>query len=119
IRFFNNVFRHLKNIPSKEEVKFNFSEGIKLALTGVITTILLTCDRFVINHLKIPVELKGTFQLADYLGMAVYMVFTTVIFYFYSKWIQKIRDDKHFANKYLTYCGYSIFLSPIILLIIY
>lgn len=117
--FFKKIFKNLNKIPSKQDIKFNFSEGIKLALTGIITTIFITFDRFIINKLEIPLEIKGSFQLADYIGMAIYMMATTIIFYFYPQWIQKIREDAFFSKKYLKNCIRLVLLSPFIILLIY
>jgi O-antigen/teichoic acid export membrane protein len=116
--FFNRVFLRLGIIPTMKDVKFNIYEGIKLALIGLSTTILLTIDRLIINKLEIPLKLKGSFQLADSVGMAIYMVATTIIFYYYPSWIHKLRGDKLFIKRYLNNCFYIILCIPFILIII-
>lgn len=118
-KFFTKVFLNLTSIPSKESVKFNLYEGMKLAITGGISTILLTCDRFIINQIDIPIETKGSVQLADYVGMAVYMIATTIIFYFYPSWVKRIREDYSFCNLYLKYCTYIVLSTPILIIVVF
>lgn len=119
VAFFKRVLRNLLSTPNRKDLLFNFTEGIKLALTGVVTTIFLTFDRFIINKLDIPLEIKGSYQLADYVGMAIYMVATTIIFYFYPRWISLIREDESFSQYYLKRCTIILLLAPIIIAVVY
>ena len=104
-----NIFGRI----SKEQLIFNLSEGIKLAITGFITTFLLTADRVIINHKDYPIEVKGTYQLADYFGVSFYMFVTTIFFYFYPKWIERIRNEMLFRKKMIEYVGNSMYIVPL------
>ena len=94
--FFKKIFANIFKCPNISEIKYNLGEGAKLALMGAFTTVLLTADRFVLTHTDVSLAIKGSYQLADYAGMATYMVITTVIFYFYPKWIERLRNEEHF-----------------------
>lgn len=117
--FFIKIFKRLLYVPEKAQVLYNFYEGVKLATTGIIITILLTADRFVINKLDFSLSIKGSYQLAEYVSMAIYMIITTIIFYFYPKWIERIRNCNNFRKKYLKYLIISFFVAPFLLGIIY
>ncbi len=116
---YKRIFLNLLSLPQKNIIQFNLSEGIKLATTGIVTTILITSDRFIFNKINVSLEIKGSYQLADYVGMAVYMVFTTIIFYYTPKWIERIRNDHIFSRKYLNNCLKFYFIIPLLLLIVY
>ncbi len=119
LSFFLKIFRSFFHWPKKEQVLFNFSEGIKLAATGIIVTALLTADRFVINKQDIALPLKGSYQLADNTGMAIYMVLTSVIFYFFPKWIENMRKEMAFRKKFYITVKKSLFVLPILIGLIY
>lgn len=115
--FFKKIIKNLCKFPSKSDLTYNLQEGFKLAITGLLTTILLTSDRLLINLMDIPVNLKGSYQLADYLGTAFYMIFTTLFFYFYPKWIENIRHNTlNFRKIFLKKIKTSLTLVPFILL---
>jgi O-antigen/teichoic acid export membrane protein len=78
------------------------SDGLKLAFLGGVTTVFLTLDRLLISNFNIDLSLKGTYQLADYVGMAIYMVITTVLFYYYPILIKKLRESLSFRNYFIT-----------------
>lgn len=118
-KVFLSVLKNLSYIAPKKEVAFNFSEGIKLALTGLITTILLTSDRIVITQKIIPLELKGVYQLSDYISMAIYMVLTTVLFYYYPSLIERIRESEKFRINFYRKLRIIIYLIPLLVVIIF
>ncbi|WP_121667573.1 polysaccharide biosynthesis protein [Mesonia aquimarina] len=97
--FFKNIIKNILKKPKKNTLLFSISEGVKLALIGGFTTLVLTSDRFVINRIDAPLELKGSYQLADYVGMAIYIGITTVVFYFYPQYIERIRNDINFRKR--------------------
>jgi O-antigen/teichoic acid export membrane protein len=74
------------------------TDGLKLAFLGGISTVFLTLDRVLISNSDINLTLKGSYQLADYFGMAVYMILTTVIFYYYPNLIKKLREQSYFRK---------------------
>ncbi|NRF39197.1 lipopolysaccharide biosynthesis protein [Pedobacter foliorum] len=119
IRFFTKIFKEIFIFPRKELLIYNIKEGVKLAATGFVATILLTADRFVINRLNISLEAKGSYQLADYCGTAYYLIVTTVVFYFYPKIIAKLRTDINFRKTYLRYLKYAIASIPVILILVF
>lgn len=119
IEFFKLVSKGLIRMPKKSDIIFNFSEGIKLALAGFVTTIFVTSDRFIVNSLNLETNIKGSYQLADYCGMAVYMISTTIVFYYYPKWINEIRNSPSFRQKYLKIIGLLYILYPFILFLFY
>ncbi len=108
--FFKRIYKDLFKIPRKEDVKFNLTEGIKLSIIGFINTILLTSDRLILNRLDFELSEKGVYQLADYFGMAIYMLFTTVFFYFYPKLISRIRQDKKFQQLIIKRLKITVFI---------
>lgn len=118
-KFFSRIFKNILVLPEKQQVIYNLSEGAKLAATGLVTTILLTSDRFIINNLSISLQMKGAYQLADYVGTAYYMFFTTIIFYYYPQLISRLRVDKIFRNTYLKYLKVCGTMIPVLLIIIY
>jgi O-antigen/teichoic acid export membrane protein len=118
-KVFSSIMKNLMYIPSKENIIFNFSQGIKLAITSIITTFLLSSDRIVLTQREVPLELKGTYQLSDYISMAVYMVFTTVLFYYYPQLIQRIRENEKFRIVFYRKLQKSLFLLPLFLGIIF
>ena len=117
--FFANVFKNFASIQSKDAILFNLKEGVKLAITGFFTTILLTSDRLIINKMNISVEIKGSYQLADYVGTAFYMFVTTITFYFYPKWIENIRNNNQFRKSFISYIKKSMFLIPFVLILLF
>ncbi len=117
--FFTKVLRNIFVLQPKHDIVFNLKEGLKLAVAGFITTILLTSDRLIINKMDIPIEIKGSYQLADYAGTAFYMFVTTIFFYFYPKWIQNIREDNMFRKIFIANIKKSMVLIPVILMIIF
>ena len=117
---FKKIMKKLHKFPSRLDLIYNLKEGIKLAVAGLFTTILLTSDRFLINQLDVPVKLKGSYQLADYVGTAFYMIITTFSFYYQPKLIEKIRTDKlKFRKTYVNYIKKSFILVPFFLLLIH
>jgi O-antigen/teichoic acid export membrane protein len=117
--FFIKIFKNIFVLPKKQQLIFSLSEGAKLAATGLVTTILLTSDRFIVNNLSIELQMKGAYQLADYVGTAYYMFFTTIIFYYYPQLISRLRDDKIFRKTYLKYLKIAGTTVPVLLGIIY
>jgi hypothetical protein len=117
--YFLSIFKNIFILPEREQLIYNLKEGIKLALTGLITTLLLTSDRFIVNKLPMNLEIKGSYQLADYAGTAYYLFFTTVIFYYYPKLITKLRSDVNFRVIYLKYMKIACLCVPVILFVIY
>ena len=117
--FFIQIVKGSFKKISIEQLKFNLSEGVKLAITGIITTFLLTTDRIVISHKDYPIEVKGTYQLADYFGTSFYMFVTTIFFYYYPKWIEKIRNDTSFRKKMMEYVKKTMYLPPLFALIFF
>lgn len=117
--FFVKIFRNITNLHPKKEILFNLKEGAKLAISGLLITILLTSDRFIINKMNIPIEIKGSYQLADYVGTAFYMLFTTVFFYFFPRWIERIRTDLFFRKKFIKLIRISLISIPFCLIISY
>lgn len=117
--FFFKVIRQLFFISKKKKLVSNLKEGIKLASAGFLTTILLTADRFVINRLDFDLSVKGSYQLADYVGAAYYLGVTTIIFYFYPKLITKLREDNGFRKIYINYIKLSAKVFPIIIILTY
>lgn len=118
-KFYLQIFARFFEKPDKAQFVYNVSEGIKLALTGFIATVFLTADRFIINKMDISLGLKGSYQLADFVGSAYYMVITTIIFYFYPKIIAKLRENAQFKKQYLSYISRAIRFSPLIILLVY
>ncbi len=119
IKFFNEIFKSIHIFPSVKTLKFNITEGVKLALSSIISTIYLTSDRFIVNKIDIDIEFKGSLQLSDYFGTAIYILITTIIFYFYPKLIAKVRESSEFRNKLLSYISYTPFYIIIILVFSY
>lgn len=114
-RFYVRIFARFLKKPSKEQITFNITQGIKLAVTGFIATLFLTSDRFIINKMHVPLDFKGSYQLADFVGSAYYLIITTIIFYFYPKLIARIRDDENFKKLYIGYIGKGLKISPLII----
>lgn len=114
-RFYVRIFARFLKKPSKEQITFNITQGIKLAVTGFIATLFLTSDRFIINKMQVPLDFKGSYQLADFVGSAYYLIITTIIFYFYPKLIARIRDDENFKKLYIGYIGKGLKISPLII----
>lgn len=110
--FFTRIFRNLFFLSSRKEILYNLKEGSKLAIAGLSTTILLTSDRFLVNKINIPLEMKGSYQLADYVGTALYMCITTIVFYFYPKWIENIRNNEIFRRKFVRFIKLSLIGIP-------
>lgn len=119
VKFFVGVFKNMLTMHPKSELIFNLSEGSKLALTGLVTTVLLTSDRLVINQMSIPVEMKGSYQLADYAGTALYMFCTTIVFYFYPKWIENLRINSIFRMNFIRLMKIGLFGIPVCLVVVF
>lgn len=118
-KFYVQIFRYFLTKPDRGALVFNLKEGVKLAVTNVIATFLLTSDRFIVNKLNIGLDLKGSYQLADFVGSAYYMVITTIIFYFYPKLIAKLRNEDNFQKKYVGYILKGLKISPFVIAFIY
>ena len=119
LNFYKNIIKKLKNIPSKIQIISHLKEGLKLALSGVLATILLTSDRFIINNINSNIELKGAYQLADFIGTGYYLVLTTIVFYFYPTIIKKLRNEISFRDQYIKYLLLSICVLPIMLVLVF
>lgn len=111
-KYFWLIIKQVFRKVTKDQLKFNLLEGIKLAFTGLITTFLLTADRIIVNNKDYLIEVKGTYQLADYFGTAFYMFITTIFFYYYPKWIERIRNDVSFRKSMITYIRKAIYIAP-------
>lgn len=114
-KVFIPILKNISYIAPKKEFIFNFSEGIKLAITGVITTLLLTSDRIIVAQKDISLELKGIYQLSDYISMAIYMVITTVLFYYYPFLIQSIRENAEFRINLYNKIRNTLYILPVLL----
>jgi O-antigen/teichoic acid export membrane protein len=100
-----------------KQVKYVLNQGIRLAILGATTTFLLTFDRIIISYLDLSLEIKGTYQLADYFGKAVYMIGTTILFYYYPTLLELLRKDHNFRLKYFWYVKLAFLaIVPITLL---
>lgn len=117
--FFFKIVQQLFVISKKDKLISNLKEGIKLASAGFLTTILLTADRFVINRLDFALGVKGSYQLADYVGAAFYLGVTTIIFYFYPKLITRLRENADFRKVYINYIKLSAKIFPVIIILTY
>ena len=102
-----------KNIFSKPDLEFflkNMKEGLKLAVVGVISTVFTTGDRFFINKLDLDLELKGTYQFADNIGMVIYVGLSSVVFYYTPTWIERVRNDERFVRILNRYSNIGLLL---------
>ena len=117
--FFRTILKRICLIPSKINLVFNLTEGIKLAAFGAITTLLLSIDRFIIENLNIVNEIKGSYQLADFISMGIFVLITTVSFYYTPAWIEKIRNEKIFRELFFKRVKISFVFFPFLILVIY
>ena len=117
--FFATILKRICLIPSKINLIFNLTEGIKLAAFGIIITLLLSTDRFIIENLNIVNETKGSYQLADFISMGIFVLITTVSFYYYPAWIERIRNEKNFRELFFKRVKISFVFFPLLILVIY
>ena len=117
--FFATILKRICLIPSKINLIFNLTEGIKLAAFGIIITLLLSTDRFIIENLNIVNETKGSYQLADFISMGIFVLITTVSFYYYPAWIERIRNEKNFRELFFKRVKISFVFFPLFILVIY
>jgi len=117
--FFITILKRICLIPSKINLVFNLTEGIKLATFGAIITLLLSIDRFIIENLNIVNEIKGSYQLADFISMGIFVLITTVSFYYTPTWIEKIRNEKIFRELFFKRVKISFVFFPLLILVIY
>lgn len=110
--FINALFKF-----NSQEIRRSLLEGVKLGLTGILTTILLTYDRLIINSLNINPDVKGSYQLADNFGTAFYIVFTTIIFFYYPRWIEKLRENPEFRITFTQNIKKVVAFIPFVLMI--
>lgn len=87
---------------SISNLKWLFKEGANLSIVSVIITLYLTVDRLLFTNSSFSENIKGSYQLADYFGMALYMLLTTILFYYYPKLIAKLREDFKFRSNYIS-----------------
>ncbi len=99
ICYFIDAYKMLNTIR-KRFLTLNFDllkklivEGVKLIGIGIITTILLTFDRLILNELDLQKDILGNYQVADFFGKAFYMIATTVLFYYYPKMIYRLQNE--------------------------
>jgi len=117
--FFLIIIKNIKSIPAKINILFNLKQGLKLATFGVISTILLTSDRIIVNKLDVSLELKGSYQLADYVSMGFFMLITTISFYYTPVWISKIRVSASFRKLFYKRFSMSLLFFPALIGVIY
>jgi len=117
LKYFLKLFRSFFTFPDVSFLKKNILEGIRLAMIGFVSTILLTIDRFIINDESIDLAIKGSYQLSDFVGTAYYMVLTTIIFYFYPKLIAYLREDDNAKKHFLKYIKLALKIFPIVIVI--
>lgn len=111
--YFLKLFKSFFTLPDMSFLKKNLLEGIRLAMIGFVSTILLTLDRFIINDKSIDLAIKGSYQLSDFVGTAYYMVLTTIIFYFYPKLIANLRENEAAKKQFLKYVKFALKIFPI------
>ncbi len=117
VSMFVAVLKKVIKKPNKGVLLRNLAEGIKLAAISLISTLLTTSARIVIKNLDIDSSVKGSYQFADNIGMAVFVGISSVVFYFTPTWISSIKKDKKFGLKILKVMDYSLFLLVPLLVI--
>lgn len=110
-------FKRIKSLMKKINtiyLRMLLFEGVKLSSISILFTLLLTVDKFFINKYDMANSLKGSYQLADNICTGVYIILTTVAFYYYPVWLVRLRDDFDFRVKYFKYLNLYVFIIPII-----
>ena len=119
IMVFKELFNEFFNLPNFIVLFRSFKEGAKLALVAGVGTVLLTTDRLLINSLAISDTIKGSYQFADNLSTAIFIGFSSVIFYFTPDWINKINEDKSFFIYLNKIVNYGLLIIPIVSIFAY
>jgi O-antigen/teichoic acid export membrane protein len=111
------IYKYFFSKLDFDQIGFIIKQGVRLALLGATTTFLLTFDRIIISNTDLPLDVMGTYQLADYFGKAFYMIATTVLFYYYPVILKRLKTEIPFRKKYLKMIiRLMILIVPIILI---
>lgn len=116
---FKNIVRRLLDLPKWSEVLGNLKEGAKLATVGGISTVLVTIDRLIINQSNIDLGLKGSYQFAENISMAVFMGVSSIIFYYTPTWIDNIRQDSSFVKSIEKWMNKGLLVLLPILIVVF
>ena len=116
---FKEILKELLKLPNFMKLLGSFKEGIKLAFLSGVGTIFLTNDRFLINYLDISDTIKGSYQFADNMSTAIFIGFSSIIFYFTPNWINKINEDKSFFIRLSKIVNYGLLAIPVIVFFAY
>ncbi|WP_143095902.1 MATE family efflux transporter [Pedobacter insulae] len=92
--------------------------GVKMTLIGLITTFFLTYDRFILNHFSTDHILKGNYQLADNIAGALYLLLTTILFYYYPIILNKGSKSAEFRVKVVKYGSVGVVLVSLAIIAI-
>ncbi len=108
LKMLKSVMKRILKKPDNIILKHSLFEGIKQAVVGAITTLLMTSDRFILNQLNITDHIKGQYQFADNISMMLYIGLTSILFYYTPNWIQRIKSDKLFIMKLNRIINYGL-----------
>ena len=122
--YFFSDLKHLKKYISLKHIEYSWkkyksivSMGIKLSFMTIMTTIFLTNDKFFIDKFPdISDSLKGSYQLADNIGVALYMIVTTIMYYYYPTWMVKLRSFE-FLKLYIKRIGFLLLALPFVVFV--
>lgn len=106
-------------IHNKISYRFNLLSGLKLAGIGLALTLVLSWDRILLNFGVYNISDLGSYQLAEQITMGVFVLVTSVIFYFTPVWIEKLRSNNTFRIKYIRCLKIYIAFAPIISAFVY
>lgn len=118
--FLKQVLQKVLEKPNVLIYKSNIIDGSKLAIMGIISTIVLTADRFIINKSQASLDVLGSYQFSDNISTALYIGISSIVFYKTPEWIDLIRKKQSFIkliykNIYLSF----IFLIPILFILFF
>lgn len=100
-KFFLSSFMSIWKRIEFKVFYFYSRASLTMALSGLAFTLLMSIDRLTIQSWGLHSVDLGVYQLADTIGMAIYLGVTTLLFYFYPLFLKKINEDKLFRRNYL------------------
>lgn len=102
---------------NRHKTIYYIKSGVKISLVSILITMMLTLDKIYLQLTgSVTLEL-GVYQLSDNIATAVYMIITTIIYYFYPILLRKIAKDHQFEFIYCKFVLLSSLSLPVVFFI--